>query len=57
MVFIFFGFSLTLSVPEKIKKLIFEIRIIPQTLNINNLRTTITNISTCIPLESLLNIL
>ena len=31
---------LTLSVPEKLKNLIFEMPIIPQTLNINNLRTT-----------------
>ena len=28
---------LTLSVPEKLKNLLFEIPIIPQTLNINNL--------------------
>ena len=31
---------LTLSVPEKLKNLIFEMPIITQTLNINNLRTT-----------------
>ena len=31
---------LTLSVPEKLKNLIFEMPIIPQILNINNLRTT-----------------
>ena len=31
---------LTISVPEKLKKLVFEIPIIPQTLNINNQRTT-----------------
>ena len=30
----------TLSVPEKLKNLIFEMPIITQTLNINNLKTT-----------------
>ena len=30
---------LTLSVPEKLKNSIFDMSIIPQTLNINNLRT------------------
>ena len=38
MVFNFF--DLTLSVPEKLKNSISEIPIIPQTLNINNQRTT-----------------
>ena len=33
-------FSLTLSVPEDLKNLIYEMPIIAQTLNINNLRTT-----------------
>ena len=32
--------SLTLSVPEKLKTLVFEIPMIPLTLNINNQRTT-----------------
>ena len=32
--------ALTLSVPEKLKKSIFEMPIIPQTFNINNLRPT-----------------
>ena len=32
-------FCLTLSVPEKSENLIFEVPIIPQTLNIDNLRT------------------
>ena len=32
--------KLTLSIPEKLKNSISEIPIIPQTLNINNLRTT-----------------
>ena len=36
----FFWFCLTLSVPEKFKNWIFEMPIIPPTLNINNLRTT-----------------
>ena len=36
MVFNFFLFCLTLSVPEKLKMYIFEIPAIPQTLNINN---------------------
>ena len=40
MVFKFFWFCLTLSVPEKLKKSIFEMPIITQTLNIKNLRTT-----------------
>lgn len=31
---------LTLSIPEKLKNPIFEMPIIPPTLNINNLRTT-----------------
>ena len=35
-----FLFCLTLSVPEKVKKSIPEMPIIPQTLNINNVRTT-----------------
>ena len=33
-------FSLTLSVPENLKNSIFDMTIIPQTLNIHNLRTT-----------------
>ena len=40
MVFNFFWFCLTLSVPEKLKNSIFEMPINPQTLNINNLKTT-----------------
>ena len=40
MVFKFFWFCVTLSVPQKIKNSIFEMPIILQTLNINNLRTT-----------------
>ena len=32
--------TITLSVPKKLKNSIFEIPIIPQTLNINNQRTT-----------------
>ena len=40
MVLIFFFCCLILSVPEKFKNLIFEIPIIPQTLNISNQRTT-----------------
>ena len=40
MVLIFFWFCLTLSVPEKLKTWIFEIPVITQDLNINNLRTT-----------------
>ena len=40
MVFNFFWFCLTLSVPEKLKNSIFVMPINPQTLNINNLRTT-----------------
>ena len=39
MVFEFFRFYLTLSVPEKFKKSISEIPINSKTLNINNLRT------------------
>ena len=39
MVFEVFRFYLTLSVPEKFKKSIFENPINSQTLNINNLRT------------------
>ena len=39
---LFFLFCLTLSVPEKLKNSIFEIPIIPHTLNINNQRTTST---------------
>ena len=35
-----FGNYLTFSIPEKLKNSIFEMPIIPQTLNINNLRTT-----------------
>ena len=46
----------TLSVPEKRKNLIFEIPIVPQTLNISNLRT-ISAGSTWMLLESLLNTL
>ena len=38
----FFWFCLTLSVPEKTKDLIFEMLIVTQTININNLRTTST---------------
>ena len=33
-------FSLTLSVPENLKNSIFDMTIIPRTLNIHNLRTT-----------------
>ena len=33
-------FGLTISLPEKLKNLIFEMSIITQTLSINNLRTT-----------------
>ena len=40
---------------RKLKNLIFEMTIIPHALNINILRTT--SLSTCIPLESLSNIL
>ena len=40
MVFDFFWFCLTLSIPEKLKNSFFEMPIIPQTWNINNLRTT-----------------
>ena len=43
MVFRFLWFSLTLSVPEKLKKSIFEIPICTQILNINNLRATSGN--------------
>ena len=39
MAFIILKFSLTLSVLEKLKKLIFKMPIIPQILKINNLRT------------------
>ena len=35
-----FGNYLTFSIPEKLKNSIFEMPIIPQTLNINKLRTT-----------------
>ena len=35
--------TLTLSIPEKFKNSIFEIPIIPQTLNINNWRTASAN--------------
>ena len=40
MVLNFFWFCLTLSVPEKLKNSIFEMPIVPQTLNINNITTT-----------------
>ena len=40
MVSNFFFFCLTFSVPEKLKNLIFEIPITPQTLSINKQRTT-----------------
>ena len=40
MVSIFFWFSLTLWVLENLKNSVFEMPIITQTLNINNLRTT-----------------
>ena len=40
VVFKFFWFCLTLSVPEKLKNSIFEMPIIPQILNTNNLRNT-----------------
>ena len=40
LVFKFFWFCLTLSVPEKLKNSIFEMPIITQNLIINNLRTT-----------------
>ena len=36
----FFWFGLTLSVRKKLKNSIFEMPVIPQTLNILNLRTT-----------------
>ena len=36
--YLFFKFCLTLSVPKKFKNSIFEMPIIPQTSNINNLR-------------------
>ena len=36
----FFGQILCLSVPEELKNSIFEIQIILQSLNINNLKTT-----------------
>ena len=42
-VFKFFSFYLTLSVREKLKNLIFEMPIVSQTSNINNLRTTSAN--------------
>ena len=38
--FLWFSLFLTFSVPESLKSLIFEIPIIPQTLNINNYRVT-----------------
>ena len=41
MVFKFFWYCLTLSVPEKLKNSIFEMPIIPQTLNTNNSKITI----------------
>ena len=41
VVFNFFWFCLTLSVTEKLKNSISEMPIITQTLNINNVRTTI----------------
>ena len=44
--------GLTFSLHEKLKNSIFEILIIPQTLNFNNYRTTRAN---CISLESLSN--
>ena len=40
MVLNFFWFFLTLSVPEKLKNSIFEMPVVPQTLNINNITTT-----------------
>ena len=40
MVFIFFSFCLTLSVPEILENSIFVTPIITQTLNINTLKTT-----------------
>ena len=40
MFFNFFRFCLTISVPQELKILIFEMQIFPQTLNINNLKTT-----------------
>ena len=40
MVFKFFWFCLTLSVPGKLKKSIFEMPIITQTLHVKNLRAT-----------------
>ena len=40
VVFHFFWFYLTLSLPKKLEKLICEMPVVPQTLNINNMRTT-----------------
>ena len=40
MFFNFFRFCLTISVPQELKILIFEMQIFPQTLNINNLKAT-----------------
>ena len=42
MIFQIFWYCITLSVLEKLKNSIFEIPIIPQTLNINNYRNTRT---------------
>ena len=42
-VFKFFSFCLTVSVLEKLENLIFEMPIVTQTSNINNLRTTSAN--------------
>ena len=57
MVSKFFWFCLTLSVPEKLKNPIFEMPIIPQTLNINNLTITIANSIKLHTIRTLINIL
>ena len=46
-----------LSVLEKLKNSIFEMSIIPQTLNMNTLRTANAKESACMSLESLSNTL
>ena len=56
MVFEFFRFCLSLSVAQKLKNSIFQMPIITQTLNINNLRTTSAKFINPTPLENLLNV-
>ena len=56
MVFEFFRFCLSLSVAQKLKNSIFQMPIITQTLNINNLRTTSAKSIDPTPLENLLNV-